>query len=120
MLKVIRHGGHYAEIGFDDSADQFHGRVVGIDDVVDFYGASVEELRREFAESVAAYEAACAEAGRAPEKAWAGKTTLRADAEQRRRYAVAAAAEGKSLNDWMVSALDEAAARTIAGIPDIG
>ena len=36
---------YWAVIELDDSADQFHGRVIGINDVVDFYGSTPEELR---------------------------------------------------------------------------
>ena len=65
---VMRYKGYVAEIGYDDSADAFHGRVVGVRDVIDFYGRTPEELRAEFKAAVEAYLAWCAEEGHKPEK----------------------------------------------------
>ena len=42
---ILKHGGYFAEFGYDDSADAFCGRVIGIKDVIDFYGRDVDELK---------------------------------------------------------------------------
>lgn len=94
---VIRYRGHAAEIGYHDSADSFHGRVIGMHDAIDFYGCTPEELRKEFKASIEEYLACCKEEGEKPEKTWLGK---------RRRFAAAAAAHRMSLNAWALSALD--------------
>jgi predicted HicB family RNase H-like nuclease len=46
---------HRAETRFDASADEFHGRVIGIDDVIDFYGKTPANLKREFQNSIDDY-----------------------------------------------------------------
>ena len=69
MKPVMQYKGYRAAVTFDDSADVFHGEVAGDRDVIAFEGASVEELRREFAVSIDDYLAVCAERGREPDKA---------------------------------------------------
>ena len=55
-----------AEIDFD--AGLIHGQVVGIRDVITFQGATVEEARQAFRDSVDDDLAFCAERGEAPEE----------------------------------------------------
>ncbi len=103
---VMKHGDYMAVISFDPSADAFHGRVVGITDVVNFYGRSPKELRREFKTSIDEYVAWCAEEGQSPQKTWAGKTTFRADDELHRRLEIVAAIHDQSVNAYMTKILD--------------
>ncbi|HEX6014303.1 MAG TPA: type II toxin-antitoxin system HicB family antitoxin [Geminicoccaceae bacterium] len=119
MLNNLMHYKDYwAVVELDDSADQFHGRVIGINDVVDFYGGTPEELRREFAASVEEYVAWCREEGTEPEKSWSGKMTLRPSDEQHRRFLLAAAASRKSVHGWMLEVLDRESRRIVAEVPD--
>jgi len=55
MRESMSYKGFVVRIIYDHSAAAFHGRVVGIHDVIDFYGRTREELRREFANSVECY-----------------------------------------------------------------
>ena len=103
---ILKHGDYYAEFGYDDSADAFCGRIIGINDVIDFYGQDVQELKAAFRDSVAEYEEWCREEGSKPEKAWTGKMTIRPTDEQHRRYVIAAAVARVSVNAWMLRTLD--------------
>ena len=38
LTNLLKYKDYYAHIAFDPSADAFHGRVIGIQDVIDFYG----------------------------------------------------------------------------------
>jgi predicted HicB family RNase H-like nuclease len=107
---ILKHGGYAAAFGYDDSADAFCGRILGIRDVVDFYGKDVAGLKEAFRASIAEYEEWCREDGVAPERAWSGKTTLRPTDTQHRRYVVAAAVAGLSVNAWMLQTLDRESA----------
>ncbi|MBF0306759.1 MAG: type II toxin-antitoxin system HicB family antitoxin [Alphaproteobacteria bacterium] len=119
LTNVLNYQGYYAEFGYDESADAFHGRVIGLNDVIDFYGRTVDELKAAFKASVDDYLDWCREEGEEPEKAWAGKMTLRPSDEQRRRYFVAAAAQKKSLAAWMLDTLDRESAAVVNAVPKI-
>jgi predicted HicB family RNase H-like nuclease len=118
LNNLMRYKDYWAVVELDDSADQFHGRVIGINDVVDFYGGTPEELRREFAASVEDYIAWCREEGAVPEKSWTSKMTLRPTDEQHRRFLLAAAARRKSVHGWMLEVLDRESSRILAEVPD--
>ncbi len=103
---LLKYKGYHARIDFDPSADAFHGRVIGLRDVIDFYGRTPEELREEFGNSVEEYLAWCEEEGETPEKTWAGKLTIRPDEDLRRRLVIAAAATNQSVNKLVTTLLD--------------
>ena len=93
---------------YDEEADVFHGRVVGLRDVITFQGRSIEQLKRALAESVEDYLEFCRERGEEPEKPLSGKFVLRLEPQLHRALAVAAEREGKSLNSWVKERLQEA------------
>lgn len=113
---VMRYQDYYAEVAFDSTADSFHGRVIGMSDVIDFYGASIQDLRREFKKSVEDYLAWCKEEGAEPEKTWHGKLTFRPSAELRRRLLVASAMAGESVNSWVREVLDRETRKVLSEI----
>ncbi|TDI37860.1 MAG: hypothetical protein E2P02_21915 [Acidobacteria bacterium] len=67
LTNLLKFKDYYARIAFDPSADAFHGRVIGMQDVIDFYGRTPEELREEFKNSVEEYLSWSAEEGTTPE-----------------------------------------------------
>jgi hypothetical protein len=48
-MSLLRYGDYVARVGYDAEIDTFFGEVINTADVITFYGASVEELRREMA-----------------------------------------------------------------------
>jgi predicted HicB family RNase H-like nuclease len=113
---VMRYKDYIAQLSYDPSADSFHGRVIGMRDVVDFFGRTPAELRREFANSVEEYLAWCASEGVPPQKTWTGKLTLRASAELRHRLVLASAASGQSINSWITEVLDRESRKAMDAI----
>jgi predicted HicB family RNase H-like nuclease len=102
---VIEYKGYQGVFDFDPSLDVFHGRVVGLQDVVTFQGRSLDELRQEMAESVEDYIELCEEAGKEPERPYRGEFLVRTTPELHREATVAAEAAGMSLNAWVEAAL---------------
>lgn len=102
---MIEYKGYTGVIEFDPSIDAFHGRVIGLQDVVTFEGRSLEELRREMAESVDDYLELCAEAGKDPERPYRGEFLVRTTPELHRAAATEAEASGMSLNAWVEAAI---------------
>ena len=113
LTNLLKYKDYYARIAFDPSADAFHGRVIGMRDVIDFYGRTPEELRQELESSVEEYLAWCAEEGTKPEKTWQGKLTIRVDEDLRHRLAAVAAASGESINAWITHLLDRETRRML-------
>lgn len=113
LTNLLRYKDYHARIAYDPSADAFHGRVIAMQDVIDFYGRTPEELREEFKNSVEEYLSWCAEEGTRPEKTWQGKLTIRVDEALRRRLAVVAAAYGESVNAWIADLLDRETRRVL-------
>ena len=59
----MKYKNYTAAIEYDQETEWFIGRVNNVADVITFYGKSVDGLQREFAASVEAYLASCAEQG---------------------------------------------------------
>jgi predicted HicB family RNase H-like nuclease len=102
---MIEYKGYTGVIEFDASIDAFHGRVVGLQDVVTFEGRSLDELRREMAESIEDYLELCAGAGKDPERPYRGEFLVRTTSELHRAAATEAEASGLSLNAWVEAAI---------------
>jgi len=102
---MIEYKGYHGVFEFDSSVDAFHGRVIGLQDVVTFQGRSLDELRREMAESVEDYLELCAEVGKDPERPFRGEFLVRTTPEVHRAAAVEAEASGMSLNAWVEAAI---------------
>lgn len=112
-MNTMRHKGYTAALEYDESADSFHGTVLDVRDVIDFYGSNPDELREEFKNSIDDYLAWCAEEGVEPEKPFQGKLTVRPPAGAHRRWVIAAASKGMSLNSWLVSVADREAGKIV-------
>jgi predicted HicB family RNase H-like nuclease len=113
MINVMHYEKYMAIIEYDGSSDLFHGRVLGIRDVIEFYGKTTEDLHREFKVSVNDYLAMCAGDKVAPEKPFSGKLTLRVNSEEHRQLTIAASIHNQSLNAWAREVLKGAALRDL-------
>ena len=105
MLNAMKYRGYAARIDFDPQIDVFSGRVLGLSEPITFHGASVDELRADFEFAVDHYIAECERAGQKPERPASGKLLLRLAPDVHSAATVAAAAEGKSLNQWLADVI---------------
>ncbi len=64
----MKYKNYTATIEYDEETEWFIGRVNNVADVITFHGKSVDGLQREFAASVEAHLAFCAEQGIVPPK----------------------------------------------------
>ena len=105
MQNVMKYRGYRARIDFDATDNLLVGRLLGMTEAIVFHGASVEELRADFEFAVDHYLAECERTGRKPEKQASGKLLLRLPPEIHAAVMIAAAAEGRSLNQWLTDAI---------------
>ncbi len=95
-----------AAIEFDEDMESFRGSVLGLNDVIDFYGNNPKELKREFKKSVDEYLAFCKEMKKQPEKTYSGNFVLRISPETHRKVSLIAAKKGLSLNSLLENMLE--------------
>ena len=105
---MLEYKGYMGRVEFDDEAGIFSGEVINTRDVITFQGASVDELRQAFEDSVDDYLDFCAERGEKPDKPFSGQFVLRTDADLHRAMFLAAKKSGKSLNAWANEQLERA------------
>jgi len=99
--------GYHAKIDYDEEMDQFRGEILGLSGGADFYGSSLEELRREFKKSLYVFLEVCKEQGIEPRRYYLGKFNLRISPELHEQLAMTPEAQGKSLNSLAQEALQK-------------
>jgi predicted HicB family RNase H-like nuclease len=106
---MIEYKGYTGVVEFDADLRSFTGHVIDLRDEIYFEGASVEELEASMKRAVDHYLSVCAKRGEEPERPFSGKLNLRLGTDLHRAAALAAAADGESLNNWLVKVVESAA-----------
>ena len=104
-MNLMTYEEYQAKIEYDEDLDQFRGEILGLNGGADFYGKNPKELRTEFKKSLEVFLAVCREKGIEPRRNFSGKFNLRISPELHERLAIAAQAEGKSINSIAQEAL---------------
>lgn len=99
--------GYHARLEYDPDTDLFRGEILGLTGGADFYGKSPKELRAEFKKSLEVFLVVCKEKGIEPRRNYSGKFNLRITPELHEKLAIAAQAEGKSINSLAQEALEQ-------------
>ena len=110
MINQMTIDGVKAVITYDSEIEMFRGEFLGLNGGADFYAQDAEGLRREGAISLQVFLDACKEDNVDPFKSYSGKFILRVPPEDHAAISLAASASGKSLNQWAVEILKQAAA----------
>lgn len=109
-MNVMTLDGYSAKIEYDPELDLFRGEILGLNGGADFYGKNPKELRAEFKKSLQVFLDVCREKGIEPRRSYSGKFNLRIPPELHERLAIAAQAEGKSINSLAQEALQKCVA----------
>ena len=104
-MNVMNVDGYNARIEYDPEIDLFRGEILGLTGGADFYGKNPKELRAEFKKSLQVFLEVCNEKGIEPRRSYSGKFNLRISPDLHERIAIAAQAEGKSINTLAQEAL---------------
>ena len=110
-MNTMTHKGFAARVEYSEDDGCFVGHVAGIRDVIGFHGESVAQLRKAFREAVDDYLKTCERLGQEPNRPYSGQFRLRLAPEIHARAAMAAEAQGKSLNTWAADVIENAARR---------
>ena len=106
-MNLMTVDGYSARIEYDSETDLFRGEILGLSGGADFYGANPDELRLEFKKSLDVFLEVCREQGIDPRKQFSGKFNLRIPPSLHEKLAMAAQAQGVSLNSLVQEALEK-------------
>jgi predicted HicB family RNase H-like nuclease len=102
---LLHYKGYSAKPEYSCDDQLFYGRILGIDDLVDFCTDNAKELENEFHQAVDEYLDFCQEIGKQPQKEYSGTFNVRISPELHRRISMVAQAEGVSLNKAVEQAI---------------
>jgi len=105
MTDILQYKDYYASVHFSAEDEVFHGKILGISDLVTFEGASVKELKKAFHEAVEDYLDTCKQLKKEPNKTYKGTFNVRVTSELHKQAAVVAAQNNISLNDFVKTAI---------------
>ena len=106
-MNLMTVDGYSARIEYDSETDLFRGEILGLSGGADFYGSNPDELRLEFKKSLDVFLKVCREQGIDPRKQFSGKFNLRIPPGLHEKLAMAAQAQGISLNSLVQEALEK-------------
>lgn len=109
-MNIMTVDNFHAVIEFDPDLDLFRGEILGLNGGADFYGKSPKELRAEFKRSLQVFLEVCKEKGIEPRRHFSGKFNLRISPDLHEKLAIAAQAQGKSINALAQEALRDCVA----------
>jgi len=107
-MKPMTYKGYSARIEYSDEDGCFVGRILGIRDVITFHGEDVDAVRHAFEEALDFYLVTCERRGERPDRPHSGKLMLRIPPAVHASVALAAEANGKSINQWASEVLQQA------------
>ncbi len=105
MDDYLTYKGYLGTVHYSTEDEVFYGKVHGINDLVNFEGASVNELKRSFEASIDDYLQTCQQVGKMPDKTFKGSFNVRISTELHRKAAFAASQTGISLNEFVKNAI---------------
>lgn len=108
--KTLSHKGYYGSIEMSIEDERLFGEVLFINDLINYEGATLAELKASFAEAVDEYLADCEKNGEFPEKPFSGTFNVRLSQDLHRSACVKAAVSGVSLNEFIRGAVELAVA----------
>lgn len=105
MTDILQYKNYYGSVHFSAEDEVFFGKIIGINDLVSFEGASVKELKRSFQEAVKDYLDTCRKLKKEPNKTYKGTFNVRITSDLHKQAAVVAAQNNISLNDFVKTAI---------------
>jgi predicted HicB family RNase H-like nuclease len=103
---VMEHRGYTGSVEFSLEDGVLMGKILFINDLVNYEAESLAELQRSFREAVDHYLDTCDEQGIAPDRPCSGTFNVRVSPELHRKALTEAARRGIGLNEFVRIALD--------------
>ncbi len=108
MNDILNYKEYYASVHFSAVDEVFAGKVLGINDLINFEGTSVSELKKAFNEAVDDYLQTCSRIGKTPQKTYKGSFNVRVSPQLHQEASTFAAIHNITLNEFVKTALSYA------------
>jgi predicted HicB family RNase H-like nuclease len=105
MKNYFEYEGYIGSVEFSAEDRVFFGKIHGINDLVTFEGASVNELEAAFKEAIIDYLKTCEELGKKPDKTYKGSFNVRVSEKLHQDSALLAKKKGVNLNELVKASL---------------
>lgn len=105
MNDILKYKQYSAIIHFSTEDEVFHGKVIGINDLILFEGQSVVELKKAFKEAIEDYLETCKELNKQPDKTYKGSFNVRVPVNMHRTAALVASQKNLTLNEFVKVAI---------------
>lgn len=106
-MGYLKYKGYFGSVDFSGDDNCLYGKVLGMSkDVISYEGKTVEELKADFEEGIDSYLESCKNRGIEPRKAYNGSLNVRLTPEIHNKIAIAAQANGITINAYIKNALE--------------
>ena len=105
-MNTLNYKGFIGTVNFSERDGVFFGKIEGIDGLVNFEGASVNELVQSFHDAVDDYLDYCIDNNLDPHKSYTGTLNVRINPETHSRVATLAKQAGISINAFIKQAVE--------------
>lgn len=107
MDNLLEHRGYFGSVAFSAEDNCLIGKVLFINDSLNFDGDSIEQIKTSFQATIDDYLAFCERRGVLPDQPCKGTFNVRVGEEIHRAAAVAAARAGINLNEFVKVSIQE-------------
>lgn len=106
MKNYLEYKDYIGTVNYANEDSIFYGKIEGINDLVLFEGASVNELKKGFEDAVTDYLETCKELGKEPNKAYKGVFNVRTSKNVHKKISEIALKNNLKMNDLINKALN--------------
>lgn len=107
MKDLLKYKDFWGSVHYSTEDEVFHGKLVGIVDLVTFEGSTVKELKKAFKEAVDDYLDICTSLNKSPHKSYKGTFNVRVNPNTHKKAAYKSMQLGLSLNQFVEQAIKE-------------
>ena len=107
MMKknILEYKGYHTSVEFDAESLVLHGKIEGINDLVNFQSDDPKQIEHEFKAAVDDYLEFCQAVGKEPDKEYKGTFNIRIQPELHKKLATLANKNGETLNSAVEKAI---------------
>lgn len=103
----LKYKNYHGTYEFFPKDKEYHGRIIGISDIIHFCAKNLKDLKKEFEFSVEDYLETCKKNNIIPEKSCSGDIRIRTTPELHANLVKKAQFKGMSLNAFIISSLQD-------------